>query len=228
MNGLRVTLKPTRNAKLTGGRDVPFFATYRAVGWTCPSTCTLLGAGCYAQSGHVAMAQRDRYSDNDGDIYRAAVMALPHGAIVRLHVSGDVMLPVSEHGTMLVDTAYLAAIVDVARARPDITFYGYTHAWRVIDRDAYAWPSNLTLNASCDTPGDVHEATARGWATTTVVASDTPWRRDGNTVVCPNQTVGMSCAECMLCAKPTRKLTVAFKAHGVSKRKVDRNLTAAQ
>ena len=222
MDGLRVTLKPTMNDKLVGGRrDLSFYATYRAVGWSCPVSCALLNAGCYAQSGPVALQQRGRVGSDDGSIYRDAVLALPVGAIVRLHVSGDVMLPVSEFGSMVVDVAYLDAIVAVAHERPDITFYGYTHAWRLIDRSRYVWPSNLTLNASADTVADAREAVALGWPTTTVVASDTAWRRDGDLVVCPNQTVGLSCAQCMLCAKPERKLTVAFKAHGTGKRRVD-------
>lgn len=220
MDGLLVTRKPSGNIKLTGGRkDTAFYATYRAVGYSCPESCVLLNNGCYAQGGNVAIHQKGRVSDSDADIYRREVARIPSGSIVRLHVSGDVMLPAGPDGSTEVDTEYLQAIVDVAHERPDVTFYGYTHGWQYINRDAYDWPSNLTLNASVDRPEDMSAAVDAGWPITTVIPSDTKWRRDGDTVVCPAQTSGLSCAECMLCARPDRRLRVAFKAHGAGKRK---------
>jgi hypothetical protein len=222
MQGLLVTQKPSRNEKLTGGRDdVQFYATYRAVGRSCPTDCVLLNNGCYAQGGNVNLHQRERVSETDGEIFAREIDRIPSGSVVRLHVSGDVMRDQGLNGSTAVDTDYLQAIVDTARARPDITFYGYTHAWKRINRNAYAWPDNLTLNASVDRPEDMQDAVSAGWPITTVVPSDTEWKRQGDTVVCPAQTSGLSCAECMLCAKPKRSLRVAFRAHGASKRKAD-------
>jgi hypothetical protein len=226
LRGVLLTKSPTTNVKLVGtkGTSSPWFATYRAVGWTCPSTCPLLGSGCYAQSGPTALQQRERYGANDGKAFKAWILGLPQGAVVRLHVAGDVMVPNGPNGSQTVDVAYLEGLLEGARSRPDVMVYGYTHAWHLIDREAFAWPSNLILNASVDDPNDLDRARALGWDTTTVVPSNTAWRRQGNVVVCPNQTVGISCAECKLCLKPNRSLTVAFKAHGQSKRKVDARL----
>lgn len=218
MRGLRFTTSPSTNAKLTGGKRIPFYATYRAVGATCPATCPLLNAGCYAQGGNVNLHQRDAYSLDDGAAFLAGLSLMPPGATVRLHVSGDVMLD----GAL--DEAYLSAMLDGARSRPDVTFYGYTHAWRLIDRSRFAFPPNFVLNASCDGPADVAEARAAGWDTTTVVPSDGGWKRQGDTVVCPQQTAGLSCAECKLCMRSDRSLTVAFRAHGSGKKKVDAGL----
>jgi hypothetical protein len=218
-------LAPTSNRKLVGkpARAI-MFATYREVGATCPASCPLLNAGCYAQGGPTGIhARRGSYDATDGTRYRAWVDALPYGATVRLHVSGDVMMP-RDDGTTAVDTAYLGDIVAAAHARPDVTVYGYTHAWRDINRAAYDMPPNLTINASCDDDDAVAEARAAGWDTTTVVPSDTAWRRNGSTVVCPNQTIGLSCAECKLCMRSKRTLTVAFRAHGASTRRVDSRL----
>ena len=219
MQGLRVTKSPSQNAKLVGDRrGIPFYATYREVGATCPSDCPLLGNGCYAEHGHVAMQQRGRHSNDDGAIFLRELDRLPEGAIVRLHVSGDVML--SDE----VDERYLDALIEGAKRRPDVTMFGYTHAWRRIDRQRFDFPANLALNASCDTPADVDEAAARGWPTTTVVPSDTAWKRQGATVVCPQQTVGLSCYDCRLCMNAERPLAVAFKAHGTRTKKVDERL----
>lgn len=224
-NGLRVTLKPSGNAKLVGDRkDVLFYATYREVGTTCPTTCPLLNAGCYAQAGNVAIQMRGRVSDADGDVYLRELARIPHGATMRLHVSGDVLKDGDANGSDTLDVDYLNALIEGAVSRPDVTFYGYTHAWRLIDRDTFAFPDNFVLNASCDTPDDVAEARAAGWDTTTVWPQDVQGKRHGTTVVCPNQTVGLSCADCRLCMKSSRPLTVAFLAHGASKNKVSRRI----
>lgn len=217
-------MSPSTNRKLSGTRGAKIFATYREVGATCPASCPLLNAGCYAQGGHTALhARRGSYDARDGARFVEWVASLPVGAIVRLHVSGDVMMP-GDDGATIVDGAYLDALCQGARARPDVKVYGYTHAWREIDRDAVNMPANLTLNASCDTPADVADARAAGWQTTTVVPSDTSWRRNGDTVVCPEQTSGIPCAECKLCMR-ARPVTVAFRAHGSGTRKVDRRLS---
>jgi len=224
-NGLRVTQSPSANAKLVGNlKHVQFYATYREVGSTCPSTCPLLNAGCYAQSGPTALQARGRVSEDDGSIFLRELARIPHGATMRLHVSGDVLRDGDANGSDTLDVAYLDALITGAESRPDITFYGYTHAWRLIDRARFTFPANFVLNASCDTAEDVTDARAAGWDTTTVWPHDVTGKRHGDTVVCPNQTVGLSCAECRLCMKSNRPLTVAFLAHGVSKKKVSNRI----
>ncbi len=217
--GLRVSR--TANSKLVGNRrDLNFFATYREVGSTCPSTCPLLNAGCYAQQGKVHLAGRGRVSRNDGEVFLSAVRDMPKGAMVRLHVSGDVMADGKKTGSNKIDIKYLRSLIKAAKSRPDVTFYGYTHAWYLIDRNKFKFPKNLVLNASCDNDKDVVVAKALGWDVVTVWPETVTKRRIGNTVVCPNQTSGLSCAECKLCMKPNRVLDVAFLAHGVSKKKI--------
>lgn len=221
MNGLRVTRKPTRNSKLTGDSD-NFFATYRAVGFTCPNTCALLNKGCYAQHGNTAIHQRDSYSENDGAVFRQAVLNkdwIVPGSKVRLHVSGDIMKNGTKDGATEIDWDYLNAMIETAIARPDVHFYGYTHAWKMFER-CPDFPENFVLNASCDTAEDVELARSLGWDTTTVVPATLEGKRYGDMVVCPNQTTGLTCDKCKLCFKANRKLTVAFKAHGSGKNKV--------
>lgn len=218
MLGLRVTQEPTRNAKLVGNTDAIMYATYRGVGFSCPRWCGALGNGCYAENGRVALQMIDRYSENDGAIFLRELDRIPHGAIIRLHVSGDVMTNEGREGSSTVDEPYLQALIDGAKARPDVTMFGYTHAWQIIDPKRF--PKNLIMNASCDTPEDIAKARAAGWRTTTIVPSDTEWKRNGDMVVCPNQTIGVSCAECNLCMRD-RPMTVAFKTHGSQKRKLD-------
>lgn len=218
MQGLRVTQSPTSNAKLVGGTKHQMYATYRAVGHSCHKGCSLLNNGCYAQSGNVALQMRDRYSNNDGDVFLRELDRIPHGAIIRLHVSGDVMTNEGPNGSETLDVPYIQALIQGAKSRPDVTMYGYTHSWRMMDPTIF--PPNLIMNASCDTPDDVRDARSAGWQTTTVVASDTEWKRNNDTVICPNQTIGVSCAQCKLCMRE-RPMTIAFKAHGSGTKKVN-------
>jgi hypothetical protein len=215
---LRVTKKPTGNRKLVKkGMKIKFYATYREVGSTCVN-CSWQGNGCLAQSGPTAIHQRGSFSYNDGMVFLRELDRIPHGAILRIHVSGDFAL----HGVL--DETYLRAVILGAQSRPDVMMYGYTHAWRLINRTVFAFPDNLVINASCDTAEDERQARALGWDITKVVKSTTTWKRNGRTVVCPAQTSNLTCAECMLCAKSNRTFDVAFKAHGNGKRKIDKLL----
>ena len=186
---LRVTQNPTRNSKLTGD-SMTFYATYREVGVTCPESCPLLNNQCYAQSGNVALHQRGASSANDGEVFLAALDRLPKTAIVRLHVSGDVML----NGEL--DVPYLEALIKGAEDNPEMTFYGYTHAWREIDLATFKFPANFVLNASCDDMAQVAEAQALGWQTVTVIPAEAEEKRYGDVVVCPNQSTGLTCDKC--------------------------------
>jgi hypothetical protein len=215
---LRVSKRPTRNPKLVKkGIKVKFYATYREVGSTCLN-CPLEDNGCYAQSGPTWIHQNGSYSHNDGMVFLRELDRIPHGAVIRIHVSGDFAL----NGVL--DESYLRAVILGAQSRPDVTMYGYTHMWRLINRTVFTFPDNFVLNASCDTHDDERQARALGWDITKVVKSTTTWKRNGKTVVCPAQTSDLSCTECMLCAKAGRKFDVAFKAHGNGVRKIDKRL----
>lgn len=117
------------------------------------------------------------------------------------------------------------------QARPDVRGWGYTHGWRRLDPYRLNLP-NLTYNASCETPEQVRQALAAGWPAVLVVPSDHPKRltyEGFEAVVCPNQTTGVTCDRCGLCAKRERSrsgrpLVVAFRAHGSRKNAVNQKL----
>lgn len=209
----------TANLKLVGKlKGLPFFASYREVGRTCPSSCPLLGDGCYAQEGNVAIQQRGRSSSDDGSILIQSLKMMPPSSLVRHHVSGDFMLD------GVLDTAYLAAAIMSAHLRPDIQFYGYTHAWREIDRKEWRFPDNFTLNASVDSLDQIEEAEAAGWPVAVTISEKLPPKGKGY-AVCPNQTHGISCWDCRLCLRQKRKIAVAFYPHGRGRKKIERRLS---
>lgn len=146
---------------------------------------------------------------------------LPHGAMVRHLVSGDLFYNDEP------DSKHIEAIRRAHKRHPHVRGWGYTHGWRRLDADTLNLP-NLTFNASCETIADVEQALEQGWPATLVVPEDHPKvvKHDKFTVVvCPNQTIGITCDRCRLCLKKDRKLrgkpmVVGFRAHGSRKKRV--------
>lgn len=210
-SSLRLALN-SKNKKLFGDNGAQFVAGYREVGTTCPTTCSLLNNGCYAQSGNTAIHMHGQWSRNDGKVFYDTVTDLNKvrsGAYVRITVSGDIVLDNA------IDTEFLTGIIKAAKKRPDVTFYTYTH---YKGKDLLKWlkklPSNLTINISCDTNEDI--AWAKAHNLPYVVVKELKAKRIGDVVQCPNQTMGITCDKCKLCFKKDRKLQIAFIPHGAS------------
>jgi len=202
----------SRNSKLGA-----VAATYRAVGLdkaNCPHECPLLASGaCYALGGMVAFQQR-RAARESFDV-AAWLGALPVSAAVRHLVSGDLFQDDAP------DSAYIGGMLAGHAARPDLRGWGYTHGWRRLLPMAVN-SAGVCVNASTETADDAARALAAGWAVVQVVASDHAALTECETHVtrvCPNQTHGVTCDRCMLCARPARRmrgkpLVIAFRAHG--------------
>lgn len=220
----------TGTAKLGAG----VAATYapvgsRADGGSCPRSCPLLGAGCYAEGGRVAMvgARLERTKGVRAiDIAREEAAAIdaayqggrvPRGWGLRLHVSGDARTVGAARVLARAASRWIAR----GGARP----WSYSHAWRAVLREAWGPVSVL---ASLERASQAEEARAQGYAPALVVASfpAPSWREAGVLwIACPAQTArGATCAECRACWRADslrdRGLGIAFAAHGVSRRRV--------
>lgn len=213
-------------------------ATY-ATQASCPPSCPLMGSGCYAESGHVAMVTR-RAADAAAawertakravrpvDIARLEAMAidaLVSGLPLRLHVVGDARTPAAAR--------ILAAACDRYRRRTGaMTAWTYTHAWRDVPRAAWG---RVSVLASVESTRDAAAARRQGYAPAVVVdahpADGRAWERDGVTwIPCPQQTRGVQCTACRLCWDADglyeRRHGIAFAAHGAGK---SRALTVIQ
>jgi hypothetical protein len=218
--GIRIAVD-SGNTKLFSANVIQFGAGYRMVGKTCPSTCPLLEKGCYAKGGNTAIHMRDRWSSQDGKRLFETVTGtnakgkpnFKQGAYFRLTVSGDIMLD------DVLDTEFLQGIIDSANARPDMTFYSYTH---YKGEDLLPWlakmPKNVTINISCDTNEDIEWAVKNNLPY--VIVKDLGKKRIGNMLQCPNQTVGIKCDECKLCFKSDRPFNIAFVPHGAAAKSI--------
>jgi len=215
---------PSKNIKLALIVDKvvqwPFvYASYRTVGETCPIRCgfhpdredaKVHGRRCYATTGNVNMHQkRGTADDTDGAVVYRWIQSLPPGALVRLHVSGDVY----RFGEF--DADYFASVCEAFAARPDVRGWLYTHAPEAEFLTMQgAAPENLAVNWSCDSLAEAREKQASGvTGLTAVVSAEQARERIKGVTICLEQTSGIPCASCKLCLVPNRKAIVAFIAH---------------
>lgn len=198
-------------------------STYRTQG-SCPTTCSLYGAGCYAENrtagGGASPFMIGGRGAPDLEQLREQIRLLRRGQMVRLNVSGDYLLP---DGTP--DHEYIEATNTIP---PYVTVISYSHAWRRLDPSWFR--DHVRPNASCDTLLDVVEARAAGWATVIVDADGSiPGTviGDSRAVSCPYETQGRQCIDCGLCSRTKRPSTVVFQVHGIRKKAAAKAIQSA-
>jgi hypothetical protein len=213
----------SRNRK-TG--PIPVSTTSRD---TCPSTCPLMGAGCYADGGPLAIVWRQVDAGavgTDWNAFCAAIAALPKGQVWRHNQAGD--LPGKDTA---IDAAALAQLATANAGRRGFTF---THkpvvgnpANAAAVRDANA--AGFTVNLSANNLSHADELAALDIAPVVVVLpaeidgakAHTVRTPAGRTVsVCPaTYRDDVTCQTCTLCQRQDRACIVRFPAHGASRRK---------
>ncbi len=198
---------------------------------TCPPSCGLYQAGCYA--GYGKLGHHWRETGDEGIPWGAfleRVAALPEGQLWRHNVAGD--LPgIGE----AVDPDMLGGLVEANRGRRGFTF---THKTSTDNFEVLQW-SNLegfTINLSADT---IEEADSffqeqyvegvphltKAGPVVVVLPHDAPRTLRtpaGHLVtVCPAEVdPEVTCADCGACANARRSSIIGFRAHGQFKRHV--------
>lgn len=190
---------------------------------SCPATCSLRGADCYAESGHLGhwlWNHLDASSPNVEARIRVynfnqlltVIQNMATGSVWRHNQAGDLA-----HDRGTIDRRKLEALVDANRGKRCFTF---THH-DVIDNEenrslvAAACKHGFMINLSAD---DLDHADRLADLSVAPVACILPPETRSNTttpkgrkvIVCPARRVrGMTCARCRICTKP-HKAIVAF------------------
>lgn len=214
---VHLTLK-SRNEKVG---PIPVSTTEKA---TCPTSCPFKKNGCYADGGPLALfwGKVDRHeAGTDWDTFCGQIEALPEGQLWRHNQAGDLPSNGSE-----IDHQAMMQLVEANKGKRGFTYTHHDMAnLRNADSVLLANLHGFTVNLSGNNlkHADTLAALQIG-PVVAVVAEDhpehsvTPGGR--KVVVCPEQTgKAKSCMACGLCQKVDRKVIVAFRAHGVSKRK---------
>jgi len=215
----------------------PFVAaTYVSIGSTCPTDCFFRDNGCYPQTGYTAWLMKKLDTDSEGldgrrviqheaELLEETMLPLDGargGRDLRLHVSGDVVEPVS--------TQRLARGVERWLLQGGGAPWTYTHRWRTHRPSDFGPISAL---ASCETALDVRRAVDEGWVPAVVVPrfpSERAFSMAGHRFVpCPAQTRKVPCVHCRLCFDTDRLRRsgrgIAFEAHGRHAKKIHLPLT---
>lgn len=182
---------------------------------SCPPSCPLLHAGCYAEHGplgiHTRRINRSAYRRSPFVLAQQEahlIGKLDGDKPLRLHVVGDTRQNKA------------AAILAKAAASYRNVVWTYTHAWRTVRRSSWG---RISVLASVEGWLGAMRAWRRGYAPAMVVdrfpTNGKAYRVGGWKVVpCPAQTRGRTCVECKLCFRDSflhsHRIVIAFEAHG--------------
>lgn len=199
---------------------------------TCPDACPLKSGGCYAKGGPLGWHWQKVSSGERGDSLSALVRqirALGEGQVWRHNQAGD--LP----GTGdVIEADKLQSIVDANRGRRGFT---YTHKplggdsnLETSNRAAvrYANANGFVINLSANSLSHADQlCDLQAGPVVAIVPENAPATLETpagrKAIVCPaQQRDDITCADCQLCSRGNRSVIIAFRAHGVSKRKAEK------
>src|SRR5262249_42664539 len=147
------------------------------------------------------------------------IRSLKPGSLWRHNVAGD--LPSNDRIT--IDTAALRAIVEANRGRRGFTFTHHDVLTNLVNRQAIkdANTSGFTINLSANSLVHADELADLSIGPVTVILptdtrQNTKTPKGRTVVVCPNETRGVTCAKCGLCARQ-RSTIIGFPATGGQK-----------
>lgn len=232
--GLALGIVRSQNSKL----GVGVASTYASQA-SCPTYCPFKGAGCYAETGYTGFTTKrlnnaTKKGTRARDVARAesrAIRKMPARRHLRLHVVGDCR---TNESAKIVSRAAADYKRRALLQGIKVSIWSYTHSASRVKRSS--WDPAVSILASCETPAQVKEAQANGYATAIVVdhhISDKAYMIDDIKVVpCPEQTgKAASCAECRLCWDSdkllARKVSIGFASHGILSDKVNQSLATA-
>ena len=194
---------------------------------SCPSHCPLKkenGGGCYAAAGRIQIHWMKL--DNSGlsfDMLINHIKTIPNGRIWRMNTAGDL-----DHKDNKIDAKKLSALV---KANKNKRGFCYTHHDPSIGSNAKAISAanknGFTINLSADSLEEADKlADYKIGPVVTIVPStqktNTVTPKGRKVVICPNYTRNVQCVDCGLCQKAERGAIVAFPAHGIAYKKVDK------
>ena len=211
-------------SKLGGNVDgtPPMFRSYTEPK-SCPTTCPLMGKGCYAELGPTNWVWRKvatNKKSTDWQGFCQKVKRLPKGTMWRHNVAGD--LP---NYTGTIDKIAVRALVQANTGKNGFT---YTHHALTETNLLTLWESNdngFTINISANGMHQVDQYIDTGLPVVTVLPIDAPkvqyTARGRKVVVCPavSSPDKVTCSTCGICADTNRSYAIGFPAHGVSKKK---------
>ena len=195
---------------------------------SCPDSCPLKTAGCYAKSGKLSMHWNAVTANKRGtsfDDFIEQIRRLPRGQLWRHNQAGDLM-GLNE----TIDNESLERLVNANRGKHGFT---YTHKPMTPENAAAIKAANLngfTINLSANSLNHADQLKALKVAPiAAIIPSDSPktfkTSAGHKVVTCPAQTSDrVTCEKCKLCSLSSREYIIGFLPHGTGKKHAE-NLT---
>lgn len=196
---------------------------------TCPDSCPLKSAGCYAKSGKLSMHWNAVTANKRGvdfETFIESIRRLPRGQLWRHNQAGD--LPGLNE---TIDKVALERLVQANRGKRGFT---YTHKPMTPENMAAIKVANangFTINLSANSLSHADQLKALNVAPiAAIITSDSPktFRTSGGNkvVTCPAQTSErVTCEKCKLCSLSSREYIIGFLPHGTGKKHAEKLTT---
>ena len=196
---------------------------------SCPDTCSLKGAGCYARFSNVGIQWRQLDKGTHGiewDEFICELSKMPSGYVFRHNVSGD--LP---HNNGTINREMMLGLIKASKKKTGFT---YTHHVMTVENQAVIMMANhggFTVNVSCDNLDQVDSMLALGLPVATilpeVVGKSTVTPKGNRVITCPaTYNDKIQCFNCgsgrPLCARADRGYAIGFPVHGAGKKKAEK------
>lgn len=189
---------------------------------TCPISCVLKDAGCYAKYGPLSLvwkkATKLSYTE-----FLTKLKELPKGTFWRHNQCGDL-----QGKNNKINIAKLNTLVEANKGKIGYTYTHYplhTKLEKAAIRNANK--KGFTINLSANNIRHADKLVKLKIAPVAVVVNSEVLKNfktpEGNTVIiCPAITKeNMTCDKCRMCAKPDRKSIIGFPSHGSGKKKAN-------
>jgi len=184
---------------------------------TCPDTCHLKGAGCYAENFPLKLHWNrvDNGIGHDWSSFCDEISRFPRGQLWRYGQAGDLPGLGNE-----IDPADMFELIKANKGRRG---FSYTHKPMTDRNQTLVYMANhqgFTVNLSADSLKEADDLAALEVAPVVVAL---PHTQKCNTrtpegrkvLICPNHfDKRVNCQNCELCAIPDRSAIIGFPAHG--------------
>ena len=190
---------------------------------TCPDSCPLKKAGCYADSGPLALHWKQVTENNRGNNWLdfvEKISQLPVNQLWRHNQAGDLI-----GDNQKIDFNKLKLLIDANRGKRGFTYTHKPMTKANITAIQYANENGFTVNLSANNLNHADKLAALNIAPMVVIIGENlpkvNYTPNGLKVVtCPAQTSDkVTCESCGLCQLAFRKYAIGFIAHGTSKKK---------
>lgn len=194
---------------------------------TCPNSCPFKKKGCYAKQFPTVLHWNKLTNGKLGNNWKTFIKKindLPEKTFWRHNQAGDL--------AGINNKINKQKLIDLVSANKGK--FGYTYTHKPLTKEnrkliRYANKNGFCINISCESVKQADLLLKQGFPTCLIVNSNLTQKviktpKGNKIVICPSQTMGLTCSNCKLCYKIDRNFIIGFKSHGTCKKYINKIL----